>query len=185
MYSLRTGRQFWAVTVSLAVSVPLSMAAAAYGCALPKTLLVIGSRSSGPPGSEVMVQGIGLAEAPVELRWNATDGPTLTTTSGPDFRMPVTIPQVEDGLYSVVAVARLRDGGISNLASTPFQVQRSALAQSVGRSSEDSSPAVSRRSAGTGAIGGMLVVSFVAGVAGALLFTRRRVKRAPSIEAPM
>lgn len=60
--------------------------------------------TSGPAGSEVTVQGAGFPEnAPVEVRWEAINGHLLATAHGPDFSMAVTIPEVGEGTYTIVA----------------------------------------------------------------------------------
>lgn len=114
--------QWLALMVLAAVGLVGAGGVAAWACVPQANLITLAPRSSGPPGTEVTVEGLGLDPGPAEIRWNAADGPLLGEGNGPVLSVPVTIPDAEEGLYIVVVVARQPGGGIGNTARAAFQV---------------------------------------------------------------
>lgn len=93
-------RSFW-LGLGTAVLV-LGVTGLAWACGPQADMRV--QPTSGPAGSEATVQGAGFPEnAPVEVRWEAINGQLLGTAQGPDFSMAVTIPEVGEGTYTIVA----------------------------------------------------------------------------------
>jgi hypothetical protein len=108
--------------VVLVVSAVALGGAVAWACVPQANLVTLSPRSSGPSGTEVTVEGLGLDPGPVEIRWNEADGPLLGEGSGPNLSVPVTIPDAPEGLYIVVLLARQPGGGVGNTARAAFQV---------------------------------------------------------------
>lgn len=67
---------------------------------------------SGAPGSRQMVRGLKFEAGPVELRWNAVDGPLAATATGPRFSVPVAIPENARGVLFLVAVQHRPNGKV-------------------------------------------------------------------------
>lgn len=78
------------------------------------------SPNRGAEGTVARVSGRAFRPGPIDVRWNATDGPVLATTEGPEFSVQVTIPSARPGVYSIVAV-QVGTGK----ASAPFEVTAS------------------------------------------------------------
>lgn len=95
----------------------------AWGC-VPQPLVSVQPRASGPPGSEATVVALAVDGA-AEIRWNSVDGLKLGTARGPQFSVPVIIPDVADGVYTLIVVERKPDGGLGSSGSAAFQVVRS------------------------------------------------------------
>lgn len=71
------------------------------------------SRSSGPPGTQVTVEGELFADSMVEIQWHGTEtssGTLLATAEGSSFSVVVTIPEAPEDTYSIYAVAPHEDG---------------------------------------------------------------------------
>ncbi len=85
-------------------------------------LVTLQPRSFGPAGSELTVEGLAFDPQPVEIRWGGPDGDLLATSTGPDFSVPVTIPDVPAGLYAVVVVVRQPGGGVGNAGRAAVEV---------------------------------------------------------------
>ncbi len=85
-------------------------------------LITLQPRSSGPPGTSLTVAALGFDPGRAEIRWNAGDGELLGTANGPDFSVSVTIPQVTEGLYHLVVLARSPSGEIGNTNTVSFEV---------------------------------------------------------------
>lgn len=101
-------------------------------------------QSAGPAGSQTTISVSNFAPGPVEVRWNSADGSVLATGNGPDFKSTITIPQVAEGVYYVVAVGRERQ------ASMPFEVTSATAQQSgAGKSSATSSTGTGQNTAST------------------------------------
>ena len=68
--------------------------------------------------SEVTVRGVvGGANTPVELRWNALNGPVVGAANADasgQFSVKGTVPQAEPGIYSIIAVAG--EAGVGRVA---------------------------------------------------------------------
>lgn len=100
----------------------------AWACAPPDTGVppasppsVAVSPGSGLVGSTTTVTGKSFAPSAVEMRWDSTSGPLLTTGPGPNFSTAVTIPASAAGVHHIIAFTRT--GGAPDPAtSTPFQV---------------------------------------------------------------
>ena len=150
---------------------------AAWACVPQARLVSIDPSSSGPSGSVVTVEGLAFDPGPAEVRWNASDGPRLATTTGPDFAVPVTIPTAEAGLYSIVVLSRAPDGSVGNAGSAAFEVTRpgdtqgaipsAAAAPNPGRAGSSSLPGMVL------ALGGVVLL-VLGGVVGAYLSRRHR-----------
>lgn len=82
----------------------LAWAGVAFACTAVAGVEVVGSR--GTPGSQTVVEGRRFEPGPVQLRWNTADGPLLATATGPEFSVPVTVPDAPDGVAFVIAVQR-------------------------------------------------------------------------------
>lgn len=104
----------------LAVAV-LATATAAWAC-LPQPYIVVQPRSSGPAGSEIVVEGARFGEGPIEVRWNGLDGPQLASATGPDFTVTAAIPSDPPGLYTLLVVSRASDGGVDSVQRAVFDI---------------------------------------------------------------
>lgn len=72
---------------------------------------------SAAPGSTVVVQGKAVrSDAPIDIRWNGVGGQRLAvaTAASGDFSVPVKIPAVSPGVYSLSVVAA--DGRVGRTA---------------------------------------------------------------------
>ncbi len=157
-----------------AVSVTL-IASASWACVPLKALLAVRPQSFGAPGASVTVVGLGFGDSPVELRWNSADGPELGKTAGPDFSASATIPQVPDGLYSVVVLTRDQNQVITNAATTPFLVTASGTSPVRSASSAAGSLApVSAPSSSSTPIAVWVLGALAVGGATAVLVWRQR-----------
>ncbi|MDP8932264.1 MAG: hypothetical protein M3O70_27820 [Actinomycetota bacterium] len=103
------------------VGLLLAAASSAWAC-VPQPLVTVTPMAAGPPGAEVTVNGYAISGR-AEIRWNALDGPLLATSDGPVFSVPVTIPAVADGLYSLLVLERDPSGALGSTASAAFQVR--------------------------------------------------------------
>jgi hypothetical protein len=174
----------------------LSCAAIALAC-VPQPLITLHPRASGRPGTKVTVDGLAFpAGDPVEVRWNAVDGPVLARAVGPAISARVTIPKVPAGLYGVVAISRPPDGGVGSSGSAMFEVSTSGgRAAGSAPSSRRASPPASvprrstaRPSEGRGVGATVLVASGAAMLAiglvlGFVASTRRRPPPRPEVGA--
>ncbi len=91
---------------------------------VPQPLLLVQPGASESPGAKLTAMGTTFGSGPAEVRWNALDGPLLGTAPGPDFSVEFTVPDVPDGLYTVVGIARSPSGGIEGTARASLQVVR-------------------------------------------------------------
>ncbi|MGH9151939.1 MAG: hypothetical protein ACRD03_06010 [Acidimicrobiales bacterium] len=102
-----------------------AVASAGVGAAcVPQPLLLLEPAASGAPGTKLTAKGTSFASGRAELRWNALDGPLLGSATGPDFSVEVTVPDVADGLYAVVGIARSAAGGLAGTSRATLQVVR-------------------------------------------------------------
>lgn len=118
----------WVVLLAV-LAAAMGSITTAWACVPMAKLISLQPGPSGPSGSKVVVNGLGFEQSPVELRWNAPDGPRLGSARGPNFSAKVTIPKVRDGLYTLIALERQQDGSIGNAGSAPFEVTASGEAR--------------------------------------------------------
>jgi hypothetical protein len=161
--------------VAAAVLLRLSEASAC----VPQPLISIQPKSSGPPGTEVTVEGASLGRGAVEIRWNKLDGPTLGKAVGPNLSQPVIIPESPEGLYAVIVVERDPNGGIAASGRAAFQVTGSGASSPSGSSNQGAGekPAAPNKSSGLEpavAWGGGAALLLAGGLGGTWLAQRRR-----------
>lgn len=173
LFSLMVGYGF--------LGVILGGASLASACVPQPNLVVVQPRSSGPPGSEVIVEGVGLDPGPAEVRWNGAGGPLLAEASGPSFSVPVKIPEALPGLYTVVVVSRETGGGIGNTGTVAFQVTGPGMEGAVmptPAGDAGATPPTAARTPMSSKSSASTVVAFGAGAGlatlGVLLLARRR-----------
>ena len=115
----------WAGVLAV-IAVTLGASATSFAC-VPQPFIVIHPQSSGAPGSEATVDGqIFDPGSRGEIRWNGTDGPLLATAQTENFSLPVTVPSVPSGLYTVIALTRAPNGVMGAVARAEFQVTTGA-----------------------------------------------------------
>lgn len=150
----------------------------AWAC-VPQPLVTVTPKASGPPGTEFTVNGYAIAGR-AEVRWNALDGPLLASADGPVFSTTVTVPEVAEGLYSVLVLERSADGGLGSTGRASFEVTAvpptAPLTGNEGPPSTASGasgvPAGSSIPTGTAAAGAVGLLA-VGGIGGAVLARRR------------
>lgn len=174
----RARRAFSGAVLIAVLAATMGSISPSFACVPIAKLLSLQPRSSGPPASRITVNGLGFEQSPIEIRWNALDGPRLGTAHGPNFSIKVTIPKVPDGLYTLIAVERQQNGSIGNTSSVPFGV--SAHGEASASIGQDTGTTASRRhSSSPSAValvaGGAALV--LLGAAGAVLLTRWRRPR--------
>lgn len=112
----------WWATFVIGLQLLLVSASAAVACVPQPRLVSLVPMASGPSGMEVTVNGLGFDPGRAEVRWNGPEGELLATGNGQSFSLPIMIPDVPAGLYSVVVLSRDVDGGIGNTGTASFQV---------------------------------------------------------------
>lgn len=120
----------WLLT-SVAIAVIASatvVSGRAWGC-VPQPYVVLEPRASGAAGTTVSVVGQNFGPGATELRWNGIGGPLLTKATGASFSVPLVIPSATEGVYTLVALSRSPDGGISSAVPIAFQVTGSGPSQ--------------------------------------------------------
>jgi hypothetical protein len=173
-----TGRRpRWAAIAMVFPGLLAAMVAGGAWACVTLPHIALSPRASGAPGAQLTVEGADF-EQHVELRWNAVDGPLLASGPSPTFSVPVTLPDVADGLYTLVAVERGPGGVAGNIARTPVQVTRGAATtpttvKPATRSSSSNAFAV------TVGIAGAIALLLVGGLAGARLTRRQQSEPAP------
>jgi hypothetical protein len=110
-------RRAGAAALALVILCAAALLGAGPASAAPQLQL---SPASGPAGTTVTVAAAGFAAGDVELRWGTQSGPLLATAVGPDFTVPVVVPDAGPDTYPLVAVARSANGVSTSSAS--FQV---------------------------------------------------------------
>lgn len=133
-----------ALAAACALGLSTLAAAAAWAC-VPQPLLSLEPSGSAPPGAEVTVKGNDISGATAEIRWNDPEGPLLAKVTGRSFAVPVKIPDVPEGLYTLMVIGRLTDGTVSGTGRASVLV--TASGGSVGRSAVTPAPAVNGSSA--------------------------------------
>lgn len=163
-----------AVLVAGAATAAGSMA---WAC-VPQPYIVVQPRASGPGGAQVEVVGDNFERSTAEIRWNGLNGELLGKANGPTFSVTVTIPDQEQGLYSLLAISRGAQGEVASVTRAAFSITGSdqpvvdnrATTTTTGEREDSSSsspiPAM--------AAGGALVVAGAAAGAGAVRFSGRR-----------
>jgi hypothetical protein len=171
---LKTFARRWLVCLSL-LALALGTGGAAWGC-VPQPLVSLQPRSSGPRGSEVTVEALAFGSAPVEVRWNGVDGELLATASGPQFSVPVTIPQVPEGLSHIVVFERDQTGAVGSSGRAAFLVTSppGTDASSPPSTATTSSPPPSSDSTSPALLGAGLGMAVVGGLVGAAVVGRSR-----------
>lgn len=157
--------------------ITLTTMSTAWAC-VPQPALSVQPLGSGPPGSRLTIEGANFDGGRVELRWNGLDGPLLGSGTGGSFTVPITIPDVPDGLYTLVALERRQDGSVGGVARAPFQLGRSTGSASTSTlppagvgDDQDSTSTVFPVTLGVPAA---IAVLLVGAVAGAAIGRRRR-----------
>ncbi len=102
------------------LGVVIATASLGWAC-VPQPLVSVQPMASGPPGGQVTVNALAIT-GPAEIRWSAPDGPLLATAAGPSFSVPITIPDVPRGLYSLVVVERQPGGSLGSSGIVAFEV---------------------------------------------------------------
>lgn len=160
-------------------------AGGAWAC-FPLPVVSVQPRASAPPGTQVNLEGVDFTSGKIEVRWNGLTGPLLGQSTGPNFSVPVTIPDAPGGSYTMVVFVREKDDTIGVKLSVPFDVT-SPDSPSTG------STAPARATSGSGlssaqtaalALGG-LVLLVGGGAGGAVVSRRRRPRRdaAPAVDS--
>ncbi|MDQ3825084.1 MAG: hypothetical protein M3325_04810, partial [Actinomycetota bacterium] len=106
-----TQKAWHGVFASVAViAVVLAARPPGWAC-VPQPLVSVLPRASAPPGGRVTVQALAVTGVQ-EVRWNSVDGPKLADAVGPSFSTDVTVPDVPDGLYTIIVLERRPDGSV-------------------------------------------------------------------------
>lgn len=148
-----------------------------WACVPQPIITSVQPQASGAPGIRVTVVGENFEPVPVEIRWNATDGPLLGKATGPTFSVAVQIPEGEPGLYTLIALSRQTSGGVIGTARAAFQVTagregesgKGAVQSKRGGDSSDGVPASAAVAGGIGLVG-------IGAAGGALVLSRHRRK---------
>lgn len=125
-----------AVVATSIVGLVLGMASVAWACTIQAKIVAV-TPGTGTERSTVTVRGEGLGQSergvPVELRWNALNGPVVgTAVADPSgkFSTEVTVPEAAPGVYSLLVVA---EG--AGLGRTAFEVTPSSAGSAQASSS--------------------------------------------------
>ncbi len=156
-------------------------ASTAWAC-VPQPLITLSPQASGPRGSRVTVDGLAI-EGPVEIRWDAVDGPLLGKAMGPTFSAEVTIPEASEGLHAIIVAERRPDGGLGSTGRASYEVTAPARSSVGGEASQgttaDATTATDTASSTPpSASGGLLLAGgaglLAVGAIGGAVFSRRR-----------
>lgn len=110
----------WTVTLATA-GILMGIGAVAWACVPGAQMRA--QPDFGPPEAQVTVQGEGFPARPVDVHWGSARGPVVATAQGPDFAVGFSVPNVEDGVYTIVAVPQeeeVADGEPSSPAYSPM-----------------------------------------------------------------
>lgn len=124
--SLRRSSRVTVFSAVAALTVIAVATMSSWAC-VPQPLLVLLPNSTVPPGGDVIVSGQYFLATQVEVRWNSVDGSLLGVAGGPIFSSQVRIPDVADGLYTVVAFSRDPTAGVGAIARAEVEVRSPAL----------------------------------------------------------
>lgn len=149
---------------------------------VPQPLVVVHPRSSAPAGSDVTVEAISVS-GEAEVRWNGIDGPKLASASGPKVSMAVRIPDVSEGLYTLVVIDRGPDGRLLASGSAAFHVTPVNAAPTTTTLPARASEASSNEGVTVVLVLGGAALVIIGALAGAILAQRRPGSSVPS--APM
>lgn len=133
-----------------AVVFALGSASVAWACSAQSGITgsAVQGQSSGAAGSQIEVRITNFPPDPVSINWNSADGELLATGRGPDFATRITIPQVAEGVYYVVASGG--QPGREQRASMSVEVTTSGAQQSgTGRSTTQVSSGTGESTAST------------------------------------
>lgn len=113
---MRTRRSRISSVVFGGLAIVVAMAGLAWAC-IPNADFTM-SPAEGPAGAQTTIRLSNFSAQPVEVRWNAVDGPVLATVTpdGGSSTVQVTIPQVEPGSYFIYTV------GSTGSQQRPFEV---------------------------------------------------------------
>lgn len=169
--------------VGVGVPVLLGWASVAFACSVSPQVTYSLAPESATPGETVTVDGSAVSSrSSVEIRWNGVKGKVLATATPTNgaFSVPVQVPEVPPGIYSLMLVTT--DAGVGRTsievaapASSPSQ--RVAGAQ-VWPTAAEAGAAARSTSPGPGAVGvGLLAVGLagMVGVSTLAVVLRRRV----------
>lgn len=106
----------------------VAVAGAAWACTPYAAISV--SPQQGPAGSQLTVEGRAFRNShAVEIRWGSADGPVLATATGPSFSAPVTVPDADPGVHTIVALQRTSHGSATGgRGAAQFEVTEAAAA---------------------------------------------------------
>jgi len=94
----------WSVGIAAALALPVVAAAIAWACS-PGARVSLSSATA-LPGDTVLFSATGFPTDDVRLTWGSESGTLLATQTGPDFTVPVTIPEnAKPGTYTILANA--------------------------------------------------------------------------------
>jgi len=103
-----------------ALAVVVGGAGLAWACT-PSAYIFL-SATGGSSGTTINVKGKEFAPGPVEIQWNGVPEAQPTVANGPNFSVPVAVPDVEPGVYYLQATAVDDFGGIEGQATRAFKV---------------------------------------------------------------
>lgn len=155
----------------------------------PRGVVYVTPRPSGPPGAEVSVAGLGFDTGQaVEVRWGGPSGELLGTAAGPDFTAPVTVPEAEPGLYTLVVLSRDANAVMGTTSTAAFLITGGSDA---GAGSATSSPPTTAPAAAHSAVPeagptpplAWAAVVLVLTVSGVVLYRARRRQRRAALAA--
>lgn len=166
-----------AVTAVVVVALALLSAGGAWAC-VPQPLITLTPMASGPPGTEVTVNGYAI-NGQAEVRWNALDGPLLADALGPVFSVPIVVPEAEEGLYGLIVLERADDGSLGSTARAAFEVTAEPSSPApVDTTTTPESPTTGAASSGASVPAGLAAAGAVGllalGGAGGAALARRR-----------
>lgn len=165
-----------AVTAMVVVALAL-LSGGAWAC-VPQPLITLTPMASGPPGTEVTVNGYAI-NGQAEVRWNALDGPLLADALGPVFSVPIVVPEAEEGLYGLIVLERAADGSLGSTARAAFEVTgEPSSAAPADTTTPPESPTTGAASSGASVPAGLAAAGAVGllalGGAGGAALARRR-----------
>lgn len=170
-----SGRQLLGVGLCVALILASSVA---WACIPQANLVVVQPQSSGPPGTKVTVEGLGLDPGRAEVRWNSPEGQLLGAGNGPNFSVAVTIPQADGGLYNLLVLSRGAGGVLGNTRAASFLVTPPGNSQVATPSSGAATPKAGGEPASdsgdSGLVVGGVVVLVLLGALAAIVLARRR-----------